>query len=298
VTPFRSRLRSGPPIVADGAWGTMLLARGLPVGRAPETWTLEHPQIVADIAREYLDAGAEVLTTNTFGASAARLKQHGLEPSLDAINRRGVEILREVAQERAWISASIGPSGLLLAPIGTADPAEVADGFQRQIQALASAGADVLCIETMTDVVEAVLAVRAARAVAPALPIVATMTFDITRRGAFTVMGVSVERAAGALEEAGADLVGANCGTGIDAMVQVAREFARHTQLPISVRANAGLPHRRGTDVVYLETPDRFAAAVGDLMSAGVAIVGGCCGTTPAHIAAIAAALKKEGKGS
>jgi 5-methyltetrahydrofolate--homocysteine methyltransferase len=295
MTPLLSRLRSGPPIVADGAWGTMLLARGLPAGHAPETWTLDHPDVLAAIAQEYLEAGAEILTTNTFGASPARLSQHHLERRLDEINRRGVEIVRDIAQGRAWISASVGPTGLLLKPLGSGDRAEVSAGFERQIAVLTAAGADVICVETMTDLEEAVLAVRAARTVAPALPVIATMTFDLTRRGAFTMMGVSVERAAAVLADAGADIVGANCGSGVDAMVEVAREFAQRTALPVAARPNAGLPERVGTEVRYLETPERFATAASALIAAGVAIVGGCCGTTPQHIRSLACAVRSGG---
>lgn len=288
MEPLLARVRRGEVIVADGAWGTMFIDRGLPPGRAPESWTLERPGEIARLAREYLDAGAGIITTNTFGGSPARLGQHGLAGRLEAINRRAVELVRDAVDDHAYVSASVGPSGVLLKPLGDADPAEIGEGFERQIQLLASAGADVICIETMTDLVEARLAVAAARRVAPSVPVIATMTFDVTPRGPFTIMGISTELAARALEEAGADIVGANCGAGVEAMVEVARSFASHTELPIAVRSNAGLPRRSGGRLEYPDSPERFAAASAGLLTHKVVIIGGCCGTTPAHIQALA----------
>lgn len=294
LAPFLERVRRGF-VVGDGAWGTMLFDRGLAPGRAPEAWTLERPQVILEIAREYVDAGAEIVTTNTFGGSPAGLRRHGLGDRLLEINRRGVELAREAAGGRAYVSASVGPSGLLLRPVGDADPEEIAAGYANQIAALAAAGADIICVETMTDLAEATLAVRAARTVAPHLPVIATMTFDITRRGPFTMMGVSVEAAAKGLEAAGASMIGANCGNGIDAMSAVARAFQAQTTLPIAVRPNAGLPERRDGKLVYLETPARFAQAAAALLGGGIAMVGGCCGTTPAHVRALARELAKIG---
>jgi 5-methyltetrahydrofolate--homocysteine methyltransferase len=291
---FLDRVRRGP-VIGDGAWGTMLIERGLAIGRAPETWTLERPGDISALAREYVEAGAEIITTNTFGGSPTRLGQHGLGARLYDVNRRGVELARAAAGERAYVSASVGPTGLLLRPLGDADPAAVEDGYREQIRALAAGGADVICIETMTDLGEATLAVRAARAVAPALPVMATMTFDLTPRGPFTMMGVPVERAVTGLAEAGASIVGANCGNGVDAMAEVARAFRACTALPIAVRPNAGLPERRGGRLVYLESPEHFAEAAAALIDRGIAIVGGCCGTTPAHIRALSARIQRNG---
>jgi 5-methyltetrahydrofolate--homocysteine methyltransferase len=289
--PLHNRLTSGARIVGDGAWGSMLLQRGLPAGQPPECWVLDRPEVILRLAREYVAAGAEIVTTNTFGGSPSRLRLHGLADRLGEINARAVEIARQAAGDAAYVSASVGPCGLLLKPYGPADPGEIRDGFRQQAAALAGAGADVICIETMSDPAEAELAVHAARESAPLVPIAVTMTFDVTPRGAFTVMGTRVAEAAARLEAAGADVVGANCGAGVDAMVAVAREFAAATRLPIAVRPNAGLPERRDDGLVYLDTPDRFAAAAMQLFDLGVSIVGGCCGTTPAHIAALVAAV-------
>ena len=291
TVPFLERVRRGP-VIADGAWGSMLIERGLAVGRAPETWTLERPDDITLLAREYVEAGAEIITTNTFGGSPIRLGQHGMADRVHDVNRRGVELARAAAAGRAYVSASVGPTGLILQPLGDADPAAVERGYREQIQALAASGADVICIETMTDIVEATLAVRAARTVAPDLPIMATMTFELTPRGPFTMMGVSVERAVTGLADAGVSVVGANCGNGVDAMAEVARAFQACTSLPIAVRPNAGLPERHGDRLVYLESPERFAAAAAALVGRGISIVGGCCGTTPAHIRALAGRVR------
>lgn len=287
LPPFTERVHSGF-LVGDGAWGSMLLSRGLPPGQAPERWNLERPEAITELAREYLDAGAEILTTNTFGASPMRLARHGLGDRVTRVNEAAVRLVRAVCAGRAYVSASVGPCGSLLRPFGDADPAEVASGYEQQIGVLAEAGADLICVETMTDIAEAEIAVRAARTIAPAAPVIATMTFDLTPRGPFTVMGVSVAVAAARLEAAGASVVGANCGNGVDAMLEVAHAFRSATALPIAVRPNAGLPQRRDGKLVYLETPDRFAGAAVRLLEDGVSVVGGCCGTTPAHIEALA----------
>jgi 5-methyltetrahydrofolate--homocysteine methyltransferase len=179
----------------------------------------------------------------------------------------------------------------VLRPYGDADPQDVAEGYSEQARALSDAGVDLFCVETMIDIEEARLAVAAAREAAPHLPIVATMTFELTRRGFYTVMGTSVAAAARLLAEAGADVVGSNCGNGIDAMVEIARAFGQATGLPIAIQSNAGLPTLVGGQLRYAETPEMFAAAVPALVRAGVRLIGGCCGTTPAHVRAIRTAV-------
>jgi len=285
------RLAAGEVLIGDGAWGTLLMTRGLKPGEAPEVINLSRPEVLEEIAWLYLEAGADLVTTNSFGGSPARLRRYGLDAQTEAINRAAVEAVRRVAGGRAYVSASVGPSGHLLKPYGDGDPAEIGAGFERQIRALAEAGADLVCIETMIDLAEAVLAVRAARAVAPALPVMATMTFERTRRGFFTVMGASIEQAARELGEAGADIVGSNCGNGSAVMVEIAREFRAHTGRPMAIQPNAGLPEPRGGETVYPETPEFMAEQAKALVRAGVAIVGGCCGTTPEHVRALRAAV-------
>lgn len=284
---FLERVRAGGPIIGDGALGTMLMARGLQPGVAPETFNLEHPEVLEELAREYVDAGAEIISTNTFGASPLRLAQHGLEPSTEIINQRAVDAARRAVAGRAYVSGDIGPSGRVLKPYGDCEPAAVSASFERQAQALADAGIDLFCIETMTDITEATIAIRAARKAAGGVPIVATMTFDRTPRGFFTVMGVSIAQAARELVAAGADVVGSNCGNGIDVMLEIAREFRAQTPWPLAIQSNAGLPERRGGALAYAEDPEYTAERAAKLAAMGVKVIGGCCGTTPAHIRAI-----------
>jgi 5-methyltetrahydrofolate--homocysteine methyltransferase len=291
IGDFLSRVRGGPTICGDGAWGSLLMERGLPSGQPPEIWTLERPDLVRAIADEYVASGAEVVTTNTFGGSPLRLDAHRLAGHVETVNASAVKLAREAAADRAWVAASVGPSGRLLAPFGDVDPDVAYASFEQQVGVLTDAGADIICVETMTDLAEATLAVRAASTVVPRLPVIAMMTFDVTARGVFTVMGVRVEQAAQALADAGADVVGANCGHGVEAMGIVAREFATHARTPIAIRPNAGMPQRRDGRLAYSEGPEMFAAAARNLMLPGVALVGGCCGTTPAHIRLLAGQL-------
>ena len=292
------RLRRGDVVVGDGAWGTMIMARGLRAGQPPEAFNLTRAHELEAIAREYVEAGAQLITTNTFGASPLRLRLYGLEGETEAINQAAVRAVRRAVGDRAAVLASIGPSGRLMKPYGDTDPREVADGFTRQARALAAEGVDVFCVETMTDLGEAELAIRAAREAAANVPIVATMTFDRTRRGFFTVMGTSIAAAARGLVQAGADMVGSNCGNGLDAMIEIAQLFRASTSTPLAIQANAGLPETRGGTLVYPESPEFFAERVPMLVAEGVRLIGGCCGTTPDHIRAIRRAVDERGAGS
>jgi 5-methyltetrahydrofolate--homocysteine methyltransferase len=291
VEGLLARLGRGDVLVGDGAWGTLLMQRGLAPGQPPEWFALEKPETIEEVARLYVEAGADLVTTDTFGGTSFRLKLHGLDGERERINRQAVEAVRRAVAGRALVSASVGPSGQLLEPYGDTPPDAVEAAFAEQVAALAAAGADVLCVETMGDLTEATRAVKAAKTVAPGVPVMATMTFEPTPRGYFTVMGVSVEKAAAGLEAAGADVVGSNCGTGIADMVEIARRMVRATRLPVLVQPNAGLPESRQGEVVYRETPEAFTARVPELLEMGVAIVGGCCGTTPDHTRAIRRAV-------
>jgi 5-methyltetrahydrofolate--homocysteine methyltransferase len=284
MRPLLERLAAGELLVGDGALGTMLLERGLKPGRAPESLTLERPEVLEEVARLYLDAGADLLETNTFGGSPLKLALHGLEAETERVNGDAVRIARRVAQGRAYVAASIGPSGRLPEPYGDVTQAELYGSFRRQVAALAAAEPDCFCVETMTDLVEATLAVRAARDVAPAIPVLATMTFDPTPRGYFTIIGVTVPAAAAGLEQAGADAVGSNCGNGVEHMIAIAREFRAASRLPVVIQPNAGLPRAVGGRTVYDETPEFLAEKARELVALGVSIIGGCCGTTPEHI--------------
>jgi 5-methyltetrahydrofolate--homocysteine methyltransferase len=281
------RLQAGEVLVGDGAMGTMLFAAGLKPGDCPEAFNLSKPELLEDIARQYLDAGADLIETNTFGGSPLKLSFYDLDGKTEEINRAAVKAVRKAVGDQALISGSCGPSGKILKPYGDTDPEQMRKSFARQLRALAEAGVDLFCIETMTDIHEAVIAVTAAKEVAPDLPVMATMTFDATPRGFFTVMGVTVERAAEELAAAGADVIGSNCGNGSDNMVKIAQEFRKHTKLPILIQSNAGLPVIENGEVVYLETPEYMAERARQMIELGVSIIGGCCGTTPEHIRAV-----------
>jgi len=280
-------LKSGTVLVADGAMGTMLQERGLKIGDCPERMNLDRPDVLTRIAHLYLEAGADIIHTNTFGASPLRLVPYALDDRTERINAAAVQAARAAVGDKDYLSASCGPSGTLLKPHGDTDPETVSESFARQISALAEAGIDMITVETMTDLSEAVLAVKAAKSIAPSTPVAATMTFDATPRGFYTIMGVSVEQAVEGLAEAGADIIGSNCGNGIRNMVRIAEEFRKHTSLPLLIQSNAGLPLIQEGRVVYPETPEFMADEAQKLLAAGVNIIGGCCGTTPEHTAAI-----------
>lgn len=264
----------------------MLMQRGLRSGGSPDEFALSHPEVLQDIAQEYLAAGAEILVTDTFGASPLKLASYGLADKTEELNRRAVGLLRAKAGERAYVFADIGPSGRIMKPYGDTDQAEVRASYERQMRALAEAGVDAFCLETMIDLAEAELATRAAKSIAPDVPVIATMTFERRRKGFFTVMGNSIGQVCDGLARVGADVVGSNCGNGIEQMVEIAREFRAATSLPMSIRPNAGMPETSGDEVRYPETPEFMAHRLPGLLAAGASIIGGCCGTTPAHIRA------------
>lgn len=281
------RLNNGEILVADGAMGTLLFERGLKRGECPEGLNLSKLDILEDIARLYLEAGAEIIQTNTFGGSPLRLASYSLADEAPQINRNAVFAVKRAVAGRAFVSASCGPCGKMLKPYGDTDSEVIYESFEIQMQAFAESGCDVICIETMMDLSEMLLALKAAKKEAPGIPVMATMTFDATSRGFFTIMGVTIEKAAFTLEEAGADVVGSNCGNGIENMIRIAREYRKHTTLPLIIQSNAGLPLIENGELFYPETPDFMAQKARELVDAGVSIIGGCCGTGPEHIRAI-----------
>ena len=286
MRPLLKRIQDQKPLIADGAMGSLLMQMGVESGSCPEAINLTRPEILKEIARRYLEAGAEVVQTNTFGASPLKLAMSGLESQTAAINRAAVEAVRAVVGDQAYVSGSCGPSGKMLRPFGDATPEGLYENFREQVSALLEAGADVICVETMTDLTEATQAVRAAKELTSGMPVMATMTFDPSPRGFHTIMGVGIEKAARGLEEAGADIIGSNCGNGIENMVIIAREFRKHTKLPIVIQANAGMPELRDGRPEYPETPEFMAERARTLAELGVNIIGGCCGTTPEHVRA------------
>ncbi len=279
-------LIAGGPALLDGAWGTELQARGLAIGEVPDFWNLEHADRVEEVGRAYVDAGSDIILTNTFRANAIALARHAEVSKLDQVNRAGVEISKRAAGRRARVFASIGPSGNMG---GQVDEASLRAAFERQARALAAGGADAIVVETMTDLEEAGFAIDAARATG--LPVVACMVYDSGKKKARTMMGVTPERAAEALSRAGADVIGANCGNGINGYIPICERLASATDRPIWIKANAGLPALEGGEVVYRTTPDEFASHLGELIDAGASFIGGCCGTNPAFIKALRARL-------
>ena len=278
------RLIAGAPVITDGAWGTQLQALGLVSGECPDAWNLSHPEQVREVARRYVGAGSDVILTNTFRSNRIALEGYGLAEETASLNRAGVEHSRHAAAGAASVFASIGPSGkMLMTDEVTAD--RLADAFREQAEALAAAGPDALLIETMSDLEEALLALGAARATG--LPVVVSMVFDSGKEKDRTMMGTTVEEVARALTDAGADVVGANCGLGIERYVPIGERLRRATSKPVWIKPNAGLPEIVDGHILYRTTPEQFAAHAVALRDAGVHFLGGCCGTTPDHIRAL-----------
>jgi 5-methyltetrahydrofolate--homocysteine methyltransferase len=287
--PVIAQLLVGGPVLTDGAWGTQLQERGLQAGECPDAWNLLYPERVEQVARAYVEAGSQVILTNTFRANRLALERYGLAERTADINRAGVEISRRAAAGKALVFASIGPSGRMLVAGETTEDELVAT-FREQARALAEAGADAIVVETMADLTEARLAVTAA--LDTGLPVVASMVFDSGRNKDRTMMGVTPEQAARDLSAVGAHVIGANCGQGIVGYVEICRRLHAATDRPIWIKPNAGLPEMVEGKAVYRVTPAEFASYVPALLEAGASFVGGCCGTTPDFIRAIASALR------
>jgi len=285
--PFLQAIRERL-LVLDGAMGTMLQERGLKPGQSPEELNLALPEVVAGVHREYLAAGADIIVTNTFGGSRAKLSHYGLEGKLVEINAAGVAIARKAAGDSAYVGGSIGPTGRFVEPVGDATFDEMTAIFREQARVLVEAGAEFITLETFLDIKEARAAVIAIREIAPHIPIIAQMTFDDKGR---SVLGTPPEAAAITLEAAGADVVGSNCGLGIDGIYDILAAMRRVSRLPLISQANAGLPVLRDGKTVFPGTPEEMTAYHDRLLDLNTRIIGGCCGTTPAHIRAMREAL-------
>ena len=287
------RLKIKKLLVSDGAWGTMLQAMGLMGGACPEEWNLSHPEQVKSIAKAYQDAGSDLVLTNTFGGSRIKLQKIGLADRTSEINRAGAELSLAGAPD-CIIAASIGPTGEFLEPVGDLTEEELRECFIEQITALLKGGVKALCIETMSSIEEAGLAVQAAKQINNSIDVICTMTFDPSPNGFKTMMGVDCKKATLALTAAGADVIGSNCGNGINQMIAITAELRKYTQKPILIHANAGLPVLEHGKTIFKQTPKEMASKVSALVKAGANIIGGCCGTTPEHITAIKNQIEKH----
>lgn len=295
MTTIPSLLEKSPYILADGAMGTMLFASGLEQGGAPELWNVEQPERVGAVHRAYLEAGAQLLLTNTFGGNRHRLTLHKLQGRVAELNRAAVKILRDVVDAsgvEALVAGDIGPSGGVLLPYGTMTYEEAVDGFAEQASALVEGGADLLWIETMADLEEVRAAVEGVRRISVDIPVITTMTFDTHGR---TMMGVKPEDAATTLSSYGAVAVGGNCGNGVEEIITVVEKMhAVEPEAILVAKANAGIPKLVGGQAVYAATPQDMADYAVKAFAAGARVIGGCCGSTPAHIQAISTALASQ----
>ena len=293
-TTITAAVKSGKILISDGAWGTFLQQRGLQPGECPELWNLTHPDVVREIARSYIDAGADMIETNSFGGTIFKLEHYGLSNRVSEMNEAAAALSREVAGDARWVIGSVGPTGKMLV-MGDVTEEELYDAFKTQVIALEKGGADAVCIETMTDLDEALSAIRAAKE-NTRLEVICTFTFDPIAENEYrTMMGISPAEAAGACVEAGADVIGTNCGNGMKNMITIVAQMRDAVPgIPILVHANAGLPEIINGEIAYPETPEQMQALVPQIISAGANIIGGCCGTTPEHIAAIKTAVNSR----
>ncbi len=292
MTSLLKALKSGRILVSDGAWGTMLQERGLQAGECPELWNITRRDDVLAVARSYVQAGADMILTNSFGGSPIKLSHYGLQDRAVELNEAAAAISREAAGNDRFVLGSVGPTGEMLM-MGQVTEESVYDGFRIQAEALKKGGVDAILVETMSAIDEATIAIRAAKE-ATGLEIICTFTFDKTPKGGYrTMMGVSPADMVKAVKEAGASIIGANCGNGFDQMVEVVREIRKaDPSTPVLVHANAGLPVIEDGKVVYTETPAAVAVMARELAKCGANIIGGCCGTTPDHIRALVKELK------
>jgi methionine synthase I (cobalamin-dependent) len=285
-------------LVCDGGMGTQLVARGLKAGDVPELWNVDRAADVAAVHRAYSDAGCDIVTTNTFGCSSVAMARHGLDARCDELNTAAVKLARTAVTPGRFILGDIGPLTQMIEPYGDLTEDDASASFAQQAKSLANAGVDALVIETMSDTNEMTLAIRAARSVCD-LPVIATYAFSRAADGTFrTMMGTTAADAMTAAIDAGASVVGANCGTSLSLpdyadLARVVLEAAGRT--PVIIQPNAGSPKLIDGNYTYDATPQAMAELAQELQRAGVRIIGGCCGTTPAHLKAMAAEIRRKG---
>ena len=294
MSDFLEQIRQGRVLVSDGATGTYLQQHGLEAGGCPEVLNADAPEVVRGMAAAYFEAGSQMVETNSFGGSRYMLAKYGFGERVEELNRLGAELARSVAPQGRYVLGSIGPTGEFLEPNGTATETEMYEVFAEQARGLAAGGVDAFCVETMSDLAECTLAIRAAKEVS-GLPVVATMTFDKGPRGFFTMMGITPGGAAQQLSTAGADLVGSNCGIAIDHMIEIIADMRAATENPILTHINAGIPRIESGQIVYPDTPEMMAECIPRVVQAGANVVGGCCGTSAEHVRAFVEACRQAG---
>jgi len=279
------------PVILDGAMGTLLMNAGIAPGEAPERVNIDHPEIVEHIHREYFNAGAHVVITNTFGANAVKLKSKGLVDQVHAINAAGAGIALKACPPGKWVAGDMGPTGRFLKPLGDLTREAMEAAYEAQARALVEGGVHFLFIETMYALEEAVVALHSAKAQG-SVPVVASMTFSKNKDGFFTMMGESLEEAVTKLDHAGADGLGANCTLGTQDMILLVEKMRKLTSKPILIQPNAGKPVLKDGITRYEQTPEEFAADAKAIRAAGVEMIGGCCGTDPSFIRELARVLE------
>jgi len=278
-------------LVSDGAMGTMLQKHGLKAGLCPEEWNLSHPEVIQSIHQQYFASGSDLVETNTFGANRFRLSNHGHGEKVREFNHRAAELACAIRPSGKFVAGSVGPTGEFLEPLGNLKFEQLVNIFQEQVDALCTAGVDLIIVETMSDLQEARAAMLAVKKIAPSLPVAVTMTFEKGPTGFHTMMGNSCGDVIALLTNEGADLIGANCGFGMEEMIGIMTEFKKHSGHPLIAQANAGMPKWDGQKNIYTETPAQRGRAVYKLLELDIKIIGGCCGTTPEHIHAIRTAV-------
>ncbi len=280
---FTDLLKEKNILLSDGAWGTELAKKGVEPGGSPELLNVESADIIKEVASSYVEAGSDIILTNTFGGSPFKLAKYGLEERTEELNEVGAAISVEAASGKCLVAGSVGPTGEFMAPLGLTTETEMVEAFARQVRSFVKAGVDVVIAETMTDLGEITSVIKAVKDNSN-LPVICSMTFDKGVKEYATMMGVTPKKAAEELEAAGADIVGSNCGSGIVNMIEVARLLRPATGLPLWFKPNAGMPELVDGKTVFRETPDEMGSHIYELIDAGASIVGGCCGSTPAHI--------------